>query len=329
MNNSPMPRTREPLDTHLLRILQILLTEQSVSRAAIKLELSQPALSNSLRRLRDITGDPILVRGKTGMVPTSRGLELLAHANDALSAIDRITQPPDDFEPARTKREFHLGAPDYLDAMFLPNIAEILRREAPYAKLIVHPINADYDYVGSLEDGGLDVVIGNWLEPPPQMHMARLFDDEVVCMIGSQNPVAHRELTPKLYLELPHLAPIPYVTTRQSFIDGYLASQGLQRNIQMTIPYFGMVAGMLLRTDLIFTTGRQFAQHYARYLPLTILPAPLPFPPMRFYLLWHERCHGAQEVIWLRQCITKVATMLGASLGNSRQNPPTRHPGKP
>ncbi|MFT0532128.1 LysR family transcriptional regulator [Castellaniella hirudinis] len=310
-----MSKTRESMDTHLLRILQILLTEQSVSRAAIKLGLSQPAISNSLRRLRDITGDPILVRSKTGMVPTQRGLDLLAHANEALTAIAHITQPPGAFDPATSTREFHLGAPDYLDAMFLPNIAEILRREAPHAKFIVHPINSDYDYTSGLEDGGLDVVIGNWLEPPPQMHMARLFDDEVVCMVGSQNPIARRDISLKQYLELPHLAPFPYVSERQSFIDGYLASQGLRRNIQMTIPYFGQVAGMLLRTDLIFTTGRQFAQHYARYLPITILRSPFDFPAMRFYLLWHRRCHGATEVIWLRQCIVRVAAMLQASLG--------------
>lgn len=309
-----MQRHREPLDTHLLRILHILLTEQSVSRAAIKLGLSQPALSNSLRRLREITGDPILVRSKTGMVATERGLELLAHANEALAAIDRIMQPAGEFSPADTPREFHLGAPDYLDAMFLPNIAEILRREAPGAKLIVHPINADFDYAGALEGGALDVVIGNWLEPPPQMHMSRLFDDEVVCMIGSQNPLATRGLTLKQYLEVPHLAPFPYVSERHSFIDGHLASRGLRRNIQMTIPYFGQVAGMLLRTDLVFTTGLQFAQHYARYLPITILPSPVDFPPMRFYLLWHRRCHTAPEVVWLRKCISKVAAMLQASL---------------
>ena len=312
-----MQRSREPLDTHLLRILQILLTEQSVSRAAIRLGLSQPALSNSLRRLRELTGDPILVRGKTGMVPTERGLELLAHANDALAAIDRIMRPAGEFSPATTTREFHLGAPDYLDAMFLPNIAEILRREAPGAKLIVHPINADFDYAGALERGALDVVIGNWLGPPPQMHMSGLFDDEVVCMVGSQNPLATRGITLRQYLETPHLAPFPYVSERQSFIDGHLASQGMRRNIQMTIPYFGQVAGMLLRTDLVFTTGRQFAQHYARYLPITILPSPVDFPPMRFYQLWHRRCHIAPEVVWLRKCISKVAAMLRASLADA------------
>ncbi len=315
-NNTRMQRPRDAMDARLLHMLQTLLTEQSVSRAAIKLGLSQPALSNSLRKLRDITGDPILVRSKTGMVPTERGLELLSHANDALSAIERITRPPGAFAPATTTRTFHLGAPDYLDAMFLPNIAEILRREAPHARLIVHPINADHDYAGGLEDGELDVVIGNWLEPPPRMHLARLFDDEVVCMIGSQNPAAHRELSLKQYLELPHLAPFPYVSQRQSFIDGSLASEGLRRNIQMTIPYFGQVAGMLLRTDLVFTTGRQFAQHYAHYLPITILPAPFPFQPMRFYMLWHRRSHGAPEIIWLRRCITRVAAMLQASLSS-------------
>lgn len=313
-----MQKRREPLDTHSLRILQILLTEQSVSRAAIKLGLSQPALSNSLRRLRQITGDPILVRGKIGMVPTERGLAMLAHANDALAAIDRITQGPGEFLPQSTPREFHLGAPDYLDAMFLPNIAEIMRREAPHAKLIVHAINADFDYAGALEGGTLDVVIGNWLEPPPQMHMSRLFDDEVVCMVGNQNPLATRGLTREQYLEVPQLAPFPYVSQRQSFIDGYLATLGLRRNIQMTIPYFGQVAGMLLRTDLIFTTGRQFAQHYARYLPITLLPSPIDFPPMRFYLLWHQRSHAAPEVVWLRRCVSRVATMLQASLAEGR-----------
>ncbi len=310
------------MDSHLLRMLQTLLTEQSVSRAAVRLGLSQPALSNALRKLRDLAGDPILVRSKNGMVPTERGLELLAHANDALAAIECITSPPRVFDPSTTRRVFHLGAPDYLDAMFLPNIAAILRHEAPGARFSIHTIHAEHDYIGALEDGSLDVVIGNWLQPPPQMHLSRLFDDEVVCMVGSQNPVAHRHLTLQQYLELPHLAPYPYVSERHSFIDGCLAAQGLQRNIQMTIPYFGQVAGMLLRTDLIFTTGRQFARHYAGYLPITLLPSPFRFPPMRFYLLWHRRTHGSAEAIWLRQCINRVAGMLQASQSASLQPSP-------
>lgn len=315
-----MQRNREQLETHLLRVLQTLLTEQSVSRAALKLGLSQPAISNSLRRLRDVTGDAILVRSKSGMVATDRGRELLAHATDALTAIDRITHPATEFSPATSMREFRLGAPDYLDAVFLPHIAEVLCRQAPQAKLIVHPINADSDYEKALENGTLDVVIGNWLEPPPQLHMSRLFDDEVVCMLGQQHVLASKGISLAHYLELRHLAPTPYVSERNSFIDGCLAEQGLRRNIQMAIPYFGLVPYMLMSTDLVFTTGRQFAQHYARYLPVKVVPSPVKFPPMRFYQLWHERTHNAPEITWLRRRVAEVASSLVSTGGQAQSS---------
>jgi DNA-binding transcriptional LysR family regulator len=313
-DNSPMQRYREQLETHLLRVLQTLLTEQSVSRAALKLGLSQPATSNALRRLREITGDAILVRSKSGMVATERGRELLAFASDALTAMDRIVHRPGEFSAQTSTRVFRLGAPDYLDAVFLPNIAEVLCRCAPQAKMIVHPINADFDYEHALEGGTLDVVIGNWLEPPPQLHMSRLFDDEVVCMLGLKHPLAGKGISMKHYLELRHLAPTPYVSERASFIDGCLAEQGLQRNIQMTIPYFGLVPYILMSTDLVFTTGRQLAEHYARYLPIKVVPSPFKFPPMRFYQLWHSRSHEAPEVIWLRRRIAEVAAGLDTGL---------------
>lgn len=243
------------------------------------------------------------------MVPTARGKELLTYANEALAAIDRIASPPDDFDPLTTEREFHIAAPDYLDAVFLPNIADRLRREAPNARLIIHPINND-SYATLLEDGTLDVVIANWLEPPQQLHMSRLFDDEVVCMLGSHHPLAERGISLKHFLELPQLAPTSYISERKNFIDGCLAEEGLRRRIQMTVPYFGLVPYMLMRTDMVFTTGRQFAQHYANYLPITVVPCPFDFPPMRFYQLWHKRSHKALDVIWLRRRITEVASGL-------------------
>lgn len=120
---------KDHLDTYLLRVLYTLLTEQSVTRTAVKLGQSQPAISNTLKRLREITGDAILVRGKNGMVPTERGHELLALAQQSLEAMERIARPSQAFDPATTTRTFHLGAPDYLDAFFLPNIIERLRKQ--------------------------------------------------------------------------------------------------------------------------------------------------------------------------------------------------------
>ena len=168
-----MPKLREQLDLHLLRVLQSLLKEYSVSRTAIRLGMSQPAVSNALRRLRDITGDPILLRGKKGMVPTERGPFLLAHATEALQAIERISASAEPMDPSQSTRVFNLGAPDYLDGAFIPDIAERVRRQAPQARLVVHTINPDLDYVQALEEGELDVVIGNWLEPAEKLHLAR------------------------------------------------------------------------------------------------------------------------------------------------------------
>ncbi|MDV2116051.1 LysR family transcriptional regulator [Alcaligenes faecalis] len=305
-----MPKLREQLDLHLLRVLQSLLKEHSVSRTAIRLGMSQPAVSNALRRLREITGDPILLRGKKGMVPTERGPFLLAHATEALQAIERLSASAEPMDPSQSTRVFNLGAPDYLDGAFIPDIAERVRRQAPQARLVVHTINPDLDYVQALEEGELDVVIGNWLEPPEKLHLARLFDDEVVCMLGRHHPLAQRGLSLQHYLDMPHLAPSAHVTDKRGFIDGCLAEQGISRQVQMVVPYFGLVPGILSRTDMVFTTNRQFAEYYARILPITVLPCPVHFPLMRFYQLWHPRTHNAAELLWFRRCIAQAAGRL-------------------
>lgn len=214
---------KDHLDTYLLRVLYTLLTEQSVTRTAVKLGQSQPAISNTLKRLREITGDAILVRGKNGMVPTERGHDLLSLAQQSLEAMERIARPSQDFDPGNTTRTFHLGAPDYLDAFFLPNIVERLRKQAPHAKLVVHPLNAGVDYLAALEQGGMDLVIGNWLSPPEHLHISPLFDDEVVCMLGAQHPLARKGISLKHYVEMPHLAPAPYAVMQRSMIDQALA----------------------------------------------------------------------------------------------------------
>ncbi|EJC65328.1 hth-type (hthlysr) transcriptional activator [Alcaligenes faecalis subsp. faecalis NCIB 8687] len=302
----------------MLRVLQSLLKEHSVSRTAIRLGMSQPAVSNALRRLREITGDPILLRGKKGMVPTERGPFLLAHATEALQAIERISAAAEPMDPSQSTRVFNLGAPDYLDGAFIPDIAERVRRQAPQARLVVHTINPDLDYVQALEEGELDVVIGNWLEPPEKLHLARLFDDEVVCMLGRHHPLAQRGLSLQHYLEMPHLAPSAHVTDKRGFIDGCLAEQGISRQVQMVVPYFGLVPGILSRTDMVFTTNRQFAEYYARILPITVLPCPIHFPLMRFYQLWHPRTHNAAELLWFRRCIAQAAGRLdGLSEGTA------------
>ena len=117
-------RSEDQLDTYLLRMLCMLVTERSVSRTALKLNQSQPAVSLALKRLRGILGDPLLVREKSGMVPTERALTLLAHARAALAEIDRMTLAPERFEPLTSRAEFRIGAPDYLAPLFMASVIE-------------------------------------------------------------------------------------------------------------------------------------------------------------------------------------------------------------
>ncbi len=306
-----MSQQRETIDTYLLRVLHTLLMERSVTRSAVKLNQSQPAVSAALRRLRDITKDPLLVRGKSGMVPTEYGLRLLEPVENALSEIERIKLQQHSFDPATSIRCYRIGCPDYLNVMFVPTVIERFRQDAPNAFLEFHPLGPSFDYELALENGKLDIVIGNWPEPPEQLHLSNLFVDEIVCLISNTHPCAKRGgLTLEHYLDSPHLAPTPYSIGQRGSIDMYLARERLKRRVVVTLPYFNLAPYVLVQSDLIFTTTRRFANHYAQFLPLYISPAPIDFPPMQYYQLWHERCHYSEEVRWLLGLVAEAIKTL-------------------
>ncbi|WP_395825001.1 LysR substrate-binding domain-containing protein [Collimonas sp.] len=175
--------------------------------------------------------------------------------------MEKIAAPVAAFEAHGTARVFHIATLDYLNVLLIPSIIEQIRRRASGASMMVHALDANLDYANALETGRFDLVIGNWPDPPEHLHLAQLFDDDVVCMMHRDHPVAKKGLTLKYYLEMPHLAPPPYIEGHRSAIVAALAGQGLKRNVQVTIPYFALVPHVLSKSDLIFTTGRQFAEH--------------------------------------------------------------------
>lgn len=229
-----MAHQNELIDTHLLRVLHTILTECSVTRAAVKLDQSQPAVSAALRRLREITSDPLLVRGERGMVSTAYGLRLLESAQNALDEIGRIGVQQHNFGPATSIRCFRIGCPDFLNPLFVPTVVALFLQAAPHATLEFQSLGPSFDYEVALEEGELDIVIGDWPEPPEQLHLAN---------------------------------------------------------------------------------------YYARSLPLTVLPAPLDFPKISYYQLWHERCHYSDEIRWLRNLIATATKTLV-------EQPPPPHEGR-
>jgi DNA-binding transcriptional LysR family regulator len=309
-----MSKLPSHIDIHLIRILYMLLSEKNVSRVALKLNQPQPSISASLRKLRELTGDPLLVRGSRGMVPTQHGESLLKPAKRILDETERLFVQKLPFEPREEARTFNIAAPDYLDTRFLPNIVSRVRRESPKSRIVIHNVNRDIDHVRLLADGDLDLVIANWDEPPAHLHLAKLFQDPIACSMRADCAYAKRTapdaMTIEDYLLLPHVAPSQMMHGYHGVIDAWLERHGMRRNVVVESAYFGQMPYMLMQSDLVLTTGRQFLSFYEQKLPLKTYTVPLKLPPMRFYQLWHDRVHHASEHKWLRELTAAAARDL-------------------
>ena len=313
-SNQTMSHLPDHLDIHLIRILYMLLVEKNVSRVALKLNQPQPSISASLRKLRELTGDQLLVRGGRGMVPTQHGESLMLPAKRILDETELLFVRKVPFVSQEEGRTFNIAAPDYLDIQFLPNVVARVRRESPKSRIVIHGLGAEVDYVRLLSDGDIDLVIANWVEPPEHLHLSKLFEDKIVCAMRADNPYAKRTdsnaMTIEDYLKLPHIAPSKMLLGYHGVIDTYLEKHNMHRNVVVEAAYFGLMPYMLMQTDLVLTTGRQYLSGFEKHLALKTFTAPIKFPPMRFYQLWHDRVHHAPEHKWLRDQISEAAKAL-------------------
>ena len=172
----PAPQL-DKIDLQLIRTLFTLITERSVSRTALRLGQQQPAVSLALRRLRELTGDPILVRSGTGMVPTDAALQMIEPAQLLMQTADQLFAQRRPFEPAQATQTFRIAASDTLDPWFLPGLVARVQQAAPQARLEIHALSPQAQYAQDLAQGRLDLVVGNWLAPPAELHFARMIHE--------------------------------------------------------------------------------------------------------------------------------------------------------
>lgn len=300
----------DKIDLHLIRVLHTVLTERSVSKAAIRLGMHQPAVSSALKRLREYAGDPLLVRSGSGMVPTVAGQRMLEPSASILRAAQMLFSDARGFEPAKASNTFRVAAADYMDPLFLPLLVSEIKSQAPLCEIEIHPLSPATDYRTQLAQGEVDVVIGNWLSPPLDLHQGSLFSDEVVCLVSAKHPAVRRGWDQDSWLEVEHIAPGAAYPGSKGFIDAHLTSLGLQRRIVARCPYFGLIPGMVASTLLVLTTSRQYCERFVGDLPVTILPCPVSFPKMHYYQLWHERTHASEAGRWLRERVKSAAATL-------------------
>ena len=314
----------DKIELSLIRVFHTVVTERSVSRAALKLDRSQPAVSGQLKRLRSLVGDPLLVRAGAGMAPTALALQLLPAASQVLQGAQALFgghAAASAFAPASADQLLRIAASDYLDPLFLPELVARVRRQAPGVMLDIVPLTRDYDYRGHLARGEVDLVVGNWLAPPAELHLGRLVSDEVVCLVAQDHVAVRspRQWTAERYLASDHIAPMPLHASGHGVVDDHLASVGLSRRIVVRCPHFGLAPAMVARSTLVLSTGRQFCQRYVSGdgghggLPLRIVRCPVDFPPLAYYQLWHDLTHASPSVRWLREQVRGVARDLAGA----------------
>jgi len=299
---------RRELDIRLLRVLQLLLQERSVSRVAERLGQSQPAVSATLRQLREIIGDPLLVRSGNGLVPTARAIEISGVVDSTLAGFDQIATWRDEIEPQIARRRVRIVASNGLAVLFVPRLVEVLRVEAPGVELEICSLPSDGSLARHLEAGEIDLVIGNWPAPSEDLRIAPLFDTDIVCMTRPSHPLAKlSSISLDDYMTQSHVSPSPAHFVLWSPIDGRLAQLHRQRRVSVAVPEYSLIPYVLARSDLMFTTARPFAEHLASFMPFSIFGAPPELGRMKFYMLWHERAHHSGFERWLRDIIRKVA----------------------
>jgi DNA-binding transcriptional LysR family regulator len=305
------------IDLNLLVVFDALAREKSVTRAAERVGVTQSAMSHALRRLRDLLGDPLLVRGRSGMVLTPRAEALVVPLRAGLMTIARALGEPARFEPATARRSFSIATPDLFDVLAIPPLLERVRREGPGIDLAVVRLSDRLDQ--ELETGEVDAAVIPQIDggPPPLaapgMVRRTLLHDRFTCLIRAGHPALPRRkpasLSLEAYLALSH-ALISPSGEGPGLVDLALERRGLRRRIALRIPHFYPALPIVARSDLVLTAPRSLATLVPAGLPIVSLPPPLRVPGHSLHLIWHERFSDDDGHRWLRDLVAAVVRSL-------------------
>lgn len=303
------------IDLNLLVYLDVLLRERNVTKAANHLGLSQPAMSNGLRRLRDLFEDPLLVRTSEGMTPTERALSLQPVIRDVLANVERAIQPQSDFDPAASDRVFRIMASDYAEAVLFPQVLTRLRQEAPGVIVdIMTP--SDVSFL-DVEQGKVDMVINRFDTMPQSFHQTTLWKDSFSCMFSAENPIRDRfSLEP--YLQAQHVwvsktgmgvgvGVNPRDVQRLGWVDEALAKQGKKRRISVFTRHYQAAMLLAEQKDLIVTIPSKAARLHQHNARVIIAEPPFQIPPFELKMAWSPLLQNNAAHQWMRRLIVDVA----------------------
>ncbi|MGY4475457.1 LysR family transcriptional regulator [Bradyrhizobium sp. USDA 3364] len=294
------------IDLNLLVALDALLTERHVTKAADRVGLSQPAMSNALNRLRAMFEDELLVRTTAGMKPTPRATELAEPLRQVLRQVERVMASDAGFDPGRTERSFTIRMSDILACLLLPRLAAARPPEARISYNIIHlPPALTID---ALERDEIDVAVSMGLEHSASIRSETLLRDRMVCLMRSGHQIKRGRLTFERFITQEHMK-VSMSPTDLRFVDEMLAELGHRRRITLNVPHWLVVPHVLKKTDLLAVMPRHLA---AVLMDDDLRMEELPFESASFdwMLYWHRRYDQSNANGWLRDRIRATCSGL-------------------
>lgn len=314
----PPPINFRSLDLNLLRVFDEVMSERSLTRAAHKLSITQPAVSNAMRRLREVLGDELLVRQGQGVEPTPRAQALWPVVREAMQQLEGVLVP-DDFDPATADTTFVIAMADATAATLIPPLYRILEKEAPGISVRVLPLTTR-DPRPLLDDGEADMAVGYFpavladLTARAQtgalvaFDSRRLYEGEYLCVMRKGHPLEQVQLTLDNYCAAPHML-VSFSGRSFGFIDEALASLGRSRKVVLTVNQFFTAARVVIDSDLLTILPRHFVPVTGMQEQLVLRDLPFDVTPVHVDALWRRRGPHPQAYDWLLRTLTRAAAV--------------------
>lgn len=297
-------------DLNLLPVFVTLMEERSVTRAAERLGITQPALSNALARLRTTLQDPLFIRERYGVQPTPIALELAPVIAEALAKIDDAVLGQQDFDPASAERLLTVAPNGYVEFALMPAIVARLREIAPGVRLRMTPYGSDLAETGVVS-GTTAMVLGRITDPPDNLVVQHLMDEGLACVVRADHPDIGDSLSREQFEAMKHVNVLPPGRLRAGLFQA-LDRQGLKREVAVSVTHFLAVPEMIAVTDYCATLPRLICRHLANDRRLKILPSPVDLGTFPVEMAWHVRYRHDPAHRWLRSLIAELAREAAA-----------------
>lgn len=305
------------IDLNLLIFLDVLLDEQNVSRSAERMNITQPAMSNALKRLRTLLNDPILVRTRNGMTPTPKALDLAPQVKQIVESLEHILSPSGEFDPSASDRVFRIMASDYAASTLMPPLVSAITSVAPNIAIdVMTPSDVS---VADVELGNVDLAINRFDALPGSFHQRQIWYDQFACVMATKNPIAELDLP--MYLKAQHIwvSKTGYgvgvgmkreTVQQQGWVDAALQALGHERHIQVFTRNYQVAIHLARTTNMIATLPYRAAMLVEDDPALKIVKVPFTIPDIELKMIWSELLHKDAGHQWLRGLIIQAANEI-------------------